>query len=135
MTAASPETVDPGLTLAFFKLVVKDVDAIAAFYQAAFGFGERNRLDLPNVEEAMLTLPGQVFNLVLCRWKDGREIMLGNGYGPVGLVTRDVDAAFARAIANGGTSAREPFVVGKNRIAFVLDPEGHEIELIQFNAA
>jgi lactoylglutathione lyase len=80
-------------------------------------------------------LPGQQFNLVLCSWKDGRETVMGNGFGPLGLVTRDVEGAYKHALSCGATSERAPVDVGANRISFVLDPEGHQIELIQFNAS
>jgi lactoylglutathione lyase len=124
-----------GLILGFFKLTVDDLEAMIGFYRAAFGFQERERLDFPHLEEAMLVLPGQQFNLVLCSWKDGRETVMGNGFGPLGLVTRDVEGAYKHALSCGATSERAPVDVGANRISFVLDPEGHQIELIQFNAS
>lgn len=127
----------PSVSLGFFKLVVKDLPAMLDFYERAFGFTVARKIESPLMEEAILTLPGADgrFSLVLYHWKDGREITVGNGHGPVGLTTRDVDGAYAHALAQGATSAVEPFAFPGARIAFVLDPEGHEIELIGWESA
>jgi lactoylglutathione lyase len=127
----------PPVTLNFFKLVVKDMPAMLDFYERAFGFTVSREIDSPVMEEAILTLPGSDgrFSLVLYHWKDGRKITVGNGHGPVGLHTADVDAAFSHAVAQGAAIAVKPFAFPGARIAFVLDPEGHEIELINMEAA
>jgi lactoylglutathione lyase len=129
--AANPAT-DFGLRLNFFKITVKDVDAMVAFYTGAFGFEEQNRIALPGLVEVMLALPKQQFNLVLYHWTDGREITIGNGYGPIGLLTKNVDAACDHAVKFGAQLTREPFDLSNMRIAFLVDPEGHELELITF---
>ena len=116
----------------FFKLIVRDLDAMQKFYADTFGFEERSRFTLPTLEEVMLALPGEQFTLVLYRHTDGRDVEIGNGYGPVGFLTRDVDAAVAHALANGATLVAPPRDMGSMRLAFVKDPEGHEIEMIQF---
>ena len=122
----------PAVTLNFFKLVVKDLPAMLEFYERAFGFTVARKIESPLMEEAILTLPGADgrFSLVLYRWKDGRDITVGNGHGPVGLHTADVDAAFDHAVAQGASASVKPFSFPGARIAFVLDPEGHEVELI-----
>ena len=121
-----------GFRLGFFKLIVRDMAAMIDFYARAFGFVEAGaRVDLPEVEEAMLTLPGATFTLVLFRWKDGRDIEIGSGHGPVGFLTRDVETAFAHLQQCGARPLRKPFAMGPMRIAFAADPEGHELELIE----
>lgn len=124
-----------GMALSFLKLVVDDLEAMVAFYSEAFGFAVRDRIDMPEIEETMLVQPGQTFNLVLLRWKDGRALTIGNSHGPIGMTTRSVDQTFAHALASGAISERQPYDLGAMRIAFVLDPEGHEIELIEFRPA
>ncbi|MEO5938232.1 MAG: VOC family protein [Sphingomonas sp.] len=118
--------------LNFFKLIVRDLDAMQKFYADTFGFEERSRFTLPTLEEVMLALPGEQFTLVLYRHADGRDVEIGSGYGPVGFLTRDVDAAVAHALANGASVVAPPRDMGSMRLAFVKDPEGHEIEMIQF---
>jgi lactoylglutathione lyase len=118
--------------LNFFKLIVRDLDAMQAFYTKTFGFEERSRIALPTLEEVMLALPGEQFTLVLYRHTDDRAVEIGSGHGPVGFLTRDVDAAYAHALANGASDMAAPRDLGSMRLAFVKDPEGHEIEMIQF---
>lgn len=131
--ASAPATADLGFRLNFFKLIVNDMQAMIDFYTGAFGMVEAApRVDLPEVEEAMLTMPGDRFTLVLFRWKDGRDLALGSAHGPVGFLTKDVDGAFDRLLDHGARALRKPFALGPMRIAFVADPEGHEVELVQF---
>ena len=131
-TAEAPALADLRFKLNFFKLIVRDMAAMQDFYTRAFGFEERNRITMPALEEVMLALPGEAFNLVLYRHTDDRELDIGSGYGPVGFLTRDVEAAFAHALANGATAVAPPRELGSMKLAFVKDPEGHEIEMIQF---
>ena len=135
MTTELEQTAGLGMALGFLKLVVDDLEAMMVFYSKAFGFAVRDRIDMQEIEEAMLVQPGQTFNLVLLRWKDGRPLTIGNAHGPIGMTTRNVDQTFAHALANGATAQRQPYDLGIMRIAFVLDPEGHEIELIEFKPA
>lgn len=126
---------DVTFSFGFFKINVADLDAAVRFYTAVFGFAVTDTVSLPTLEERMLTLPGSKFTLVLLQWTDGRAITIGNGFGPAGFLTRDVDAAFAKALAHGATESRPPTDMGPMRVAFVFDPEGHEIEMIQYRPA
>ena len=64
---------------------------------------------------------------------------MGNAYGHIALSADDIVAACAAVKANGGQVSREPGPVkgGSTVIAFVTDPDGYKIELIErsFNAA
>jgi lactoylglutathione lyase len=61
---------------------------------------------------------------------------LGTAYGHIALGVPDVYAACDRIRAAGGTITREPGPVkgGNTVIAFVTDPDGYKIELIQREA-
>lgn len=135
--ATAPATEPPSaealrFRLGFFKLNVRDLERLTAFYRDTFGMEERNRIALPDLEEVVLGMPGDQFTLVLLAYKDGRVHEMGTGYGPVGFLTRNVDGAIERVEAHGGALARGPFDLPGMRLAFVADPEGHEIELMQF---
>ena len=132
MTDAAPALEGLRFKLNFFKLIVRDMGVMQDFYTKTFGFEERSRFTLPSLEEVMLALPGEQFTLVLYRHTDDREVDIGSGYGPVGFLTRDVDAAFAHALATGATLVAAPRDMPGMRLAFIKDPEGHEIEMIQF---
>ena len=58
---------------------------------------------------------------------------LGTAYGHLAIGVDDVHAACDRIRASGGTITREPGPVkgGSTMIAFVQDPDGYKIELIQ----
>ncbi len=145
-TAAAPETASVEaavpeaagkVQLGFFKIITKDQDAMQAFYEDTFGFKVVNHFEFPGIDERIMTVPGQSLSLVLYHHTDGREITMGNAYGPIGLVTHDVDALYAEAIAAGATPKTPPYDLGDTgvRLGFVLDPEGHEIEFIRLAEA
>jgi len=58
---------------------------------------------------------------------------LGTAYGHLAIGVDDVHAACDRIRASGGSITREPGPVkgGSTMIAFVQDPDGYKIELIQ----
>ena len=58
---------------------------------------------------------------------------LGTAYGHIALGVDDVAAACERIRAGGGKISREPGPVkgGKTVIAFVEDPDGYKVELIE----
>jgi lactoylglutathione lyase len=118
----------------FVKFFVADLDRSAAFYGASLGFVAGVRFAAPEFDELVLR-PGEGVrggSLVLCRWKDGRELALGNAHGPLGLKVDDVDAAHGRVLAGGGASRIAPLDFKGSRLAIVSDPDGHTLELIAF---
>lgn len=123
----------PSATFAFVKLIVADLDGAVDFYARVLGLTVSQTIDLPGLTEKILAKPGQApgaASLILYHHKDGRALTPGDTYGPVGFYVRDVDTAYAHAVAAGATPHREPFDAGTLRVAFILDPEGHEIELL-----
>jgi lactoylglutathione lyase len=58
---------------------------------------------------------------------------LGSGYGHIAVEVADAAAACAAVRAKGGTVTREagPVQGGTTVIAFVQDPDGYKIELIE----
>ena len=115
----------------FVKLTVADIDTATTFFEKGFGLTHADTVDTPTFREHMLTGPKGAMTIVLFHWKDGRTIEVGNGYGPVGMISRDLDADLARAVAAGAKQRGETVQFGPARIAFVNTPEGHEIEIMQ----
>lgn len=117
---------------AFMKFVVRDLDAMVAFYESALGLVVTHKMDVPSALEVVLSPatddPG--FSLVLYQHKDGREISLASSHGPLALFVADTDAAYASALAHGATSQAAPYTVSGIRVAFVADPEGHALEFL-----
>ena len=61
---------------------------------------------------------------------------LGNAYGHIALEVDDIYATCAEIKAKGGTVTREPGPMkhGTTVIAFIEDPNGYKVELIQKKA-
>jgi lactoylglutathione lyase len=132
-TAPAPQaTTAPSVRFGFMKFVVRDLEAMRSFYERAFGLVVAQTIDLPDIMELVMRRAGEDagFSLILYWNKDGREIAAGTAHGPLGLYVRDVDAAYAHAVKEGATPHREPWDTGAMRVAFVLDPDGRELELI-----
>jgi predicted enzyme related to lactoylglutathione lyase len=132
-TAPAPQaTTAPSVRFGFVKFVVRDLEAMRSFYERAFGLVVAQTIDLPDIMELVMRRAGEEagFSLILYWNKDGREIETGTAHGPLGLYVRDVDAAYAHAVKEGAAPHREPWDTGAMRVAFVLDPEGRELELI-----
>lgn len=131
---ATPSPVTSPITgkLGFMKFVVADLPAMIDFYGQALGLTVAQTIETDRFVEKILRRPGETsgFSLILFHYTDGRAIQVGNGHGPLGLYVRDVDAAYAHAIAQGARPQTEPYDTGAMRVAFVLDPEGRELELI-----
>ncbi len=117
------------MSLNFVKFNVNDLDAMQAFYEKAFGFKVKKRLDFSTLTEVILT-SGNGLDLALVKYKDNRVTALGTAGGPIGFYLKDVVGAYQRAMAAGAKSQREPRPGAPLLLAFVLDPEGHEIELL-----
>lgn len=126
------ETKAPSFTIGFVKLNVDDLQAAVEFYAAAFGLVSVQSIKTPDVLEEVLRKPGNETGpaIILLKHRDGRTLTRGDNWGPVGLYVRDTDAAYAHAVSKGAAPHRPPWDAGTMRVAFVLDPEGHEIELI-----
>jgi lactoylglutathione lyase len=118
---------------------VGDLDKSLAFYTDILGMRLLRRNDYP---EGKFTLAfvgyqdeaaGAVLELTHNWGVDHYE--LGTGYGHVALAVDDAYAACAEIKARGGKVTREagPMKGGTRVIAFVEDPDGYKIELIQRN--
>ncbi len=125
------------IRLGFVKLVVRDLPAMTAFYTQALGMAVLRTIENATMSETVLAWPGgeSAARLVLYRHSDGREVSVGNAHGPIGLFVPDVDAIYARTLAHGATVHSPPYDVSVGRVAFVHDPEGHEIEFLALRSA
>ncbi|MFL5298557.1 MAG: VOC family protein [Phenylobacterium sp.] len=122
----------PSVRFGFVKFVVQDLAAMRRFYERAFGLAVTQTVDLEDATELLMRRAGEDagFMLILYGYKDGRSVAVGSAHGPLGLYVRDVDAAYAHAVAEGAAPHREPWDTDAMRVGFVRDPEGREIELI-----
>ena len=118
---------------------VKDLEESVAFYISAFGMHEFRRIVVPEAQYTLVFLgfgekeeEGATLELTF-NWgqTDGYEV--GNGFGHLALGVADVAETCQHIKEIGGKVTRDaaPVKFGKTVIAFVEDPNGYKIELIQ----
>lgn len=114
---------------------VRDIDASVRFYEA-LGFERRGRLNFETAFNVYLGLPGDGDRLELTVNVDrDAPYDLGDGYNHVALVVDDLHQQLAGLKAELGVEPEKPpFHPGGREelplIAFVQDPDGYRIELI-----
>lgn len=126
----------PSIKLNFFKLNTPDMERALAFYREGFGFAVVQSFDEAEFVEHIIELPGQQGgpSLLLVWYKDGRNVAPGPGHGPVGFMTDDIAASFARLLAAGAEAVVPVTNIGPVKFAMLRDPDGHELELVQLPA-
>ncbi|HET9595015.1 MAG TPA: lactoylglutathione lyase [Anaeromyxobacteraceae bacterium] len=118
-------------------LRVGDLERSLAFYTGVLGMKLLRKHDYPDGKFTLAFVgygpeaEGAVLELTH-NW-DTRSYDLGGGFGHVALEVPDAYAACAEIKAKGGQVVREagPMKHGRTVIAFVQDPDGYKIELIQ----
>jgi len=119
-------------------LRVGDLERSIAFYAQVLGMELLRRSENPEYRYTLAFLgyaggnPGQAEIELTYNWGVDRYD-LGSAFGHIAIGVPDVHAACDRIRAAGGTITREPGPVkgGTTVIAFVTDPDGYKIELIQ----
>lgn len=116
---------------------VGDLERSLRFYSDVLGMKQLRRKDYPDGKFTLAFVgygpeTEQAAIELTYNW-DTHEYNLGNGYGHVALEVDDVYAACAEIKKRGGKVTREagPMKHGSTVIAFVEDPDGYKIELIQ----
>lgn len=118
-------------------LRVGDLERSLAFYTEVLGMRLLRRQDYPDGKFTLAFVgyqdesSGAVLELTHNWGVDHYE--LGNAYGHIALEVEDAHQACAQIRARGGKVVREagPMKHGSTVIAFVEDPDGYKVELIQ----
>ena len=128
----------PDASFTFSKLIVHDLEKMAAFYRDVYGLHAVQRvrgqsIGGEEIDEIMVSKDpnAQYGSLVLLKY-------LGRGPAPngeliLGFTTDDLPGLLERVrAAGGGVHAPIKEIPGlKLRVAFATDPEGHLAELVQ----
>jgi lactoylglutathione lyase len=114
---------------------VRDIDASTRFYEA-LGFERRGRLNFDTAYNVYLGLPGDADRLELTVNVGRQEpYELGEGYNHFAITVEDLDGMLSRLAELGVEPEKPPYRPGGRddlpRIAFVADPDGYRIELIE----
>jgi predicted enzyme related to lactoylglutathione lyase len=128
----------PSASPAFTKLVVRDLERMAAFYRDAYGLhavqrvrGER--IGREEIDEIMLSAdPAARYGALVLLQYLGRSAS-PNGEVILGFTTDDLSGLLERVCAAGGAIAAplQEMPERRLRVAFASDPEGHLAELVQ----
>lgn len=133
------------LTLDHAGTSVEDLDRSTSFYVDVFGFSVEERFVIPNtdVRGAVLLHPGGA-RIELFHRPASRPRPIGHpiestseqGWFQTAFRVTDVPDVFGRVVAAGASAVKEPFVApdGRSTVAFIGDPDGNLIELIQRDA-
>jgi lactoylglutathione lyase len=114
---------------------IGDIDSSVAFYEK-LGFAEIGRM--PIGDEAINVFMGleenvPILELTYNHGVDGYE--LGTGYNHIALAVGDLDGTLAGLAEHGIEPEKPPYRPGGrttgSRIAFVRDPDGYRIELVE----
>jgi lactoylglutathione lyase len=118
---------------------ITDIDRSVEFYRA-LGFEEVGRI--PIRDEAINVFmnqsgDGKMPRLELTYNFGVDSYDLGTGYGHIAITAEDLDATLDRLAEQGIEPERPPYRVreGGSRLAFVRDPDGYRIELIEQSPA
>ncbi len=118
-------------------LRVNDLDESLRFYTEVLGMRLLRKRDYPDGRFTLAFVgyddEDKTAVLELTYNWDTHQYQLGNAYGHIALGTEDIHATCEAIRARGGKVVREPGPMkhGNTVIAFVEDPNGYRIELIQ----
>ena len=120
-------------------LRVRDLDRSTQFYTQLMGMRELRRHDVPAGRYTLAFMgygtnaEGQAEIELTHNWDQATPYDLGTAFGHLAVGVPDVAAACERVRNGGGKVTREagPVKFGTTVIAFVEDPDGYKIELIE----
>jgi len=115
------------------SITVKDMDESIAFYTKMLGMAliRRDEIKQNNAEIAFLGIDGTNHRIELTWWRSKKDYSEGDQLDHIAFEVEDL-AGFVRLMkGNGVEIAKEPYSLGSSRIAFIKDPNGIWLELIE----
>jgi lactoylglutathione lyase len=112
---------------------VTDIDRTVALYEA-LGLECTSRTEIERAFEAIIEHPGKGSKMQLAQQKDqDGPIDMGGSLWKLYVNTDDIEATYAAALGAGATTVSAPERLERwpVTIAFVADPDGYQIELVQ----
>ena len=129
---------DSGYRFAHTMLRVRDLKASLAFYTDLLGMKVLRQADYPDGKftNTFVGYGDEASDTVLeltHNWDQEEPYELGGGFGHIALEVADVYATCEALSAAGVTITRQPGPMkhGTRVIAFIEDPDGYKIELLQ----
>ena len=119
-----------------FCINVSDLERSVTFWTEVMGIPVQSRTEIPGVLEAVLQAPEGGARMQLAQWIDRNEpIDMGSAMWKLYVNTDDCHAIYDRAVAAGceSVSAPERLERWPVTVAFVKDPDGYLLELIEYH--
>ena len=117
------------------SITVKVMDDSIRFYRDIIGLKLINRHEIPenNAEIAFLTDESSSHAIELTYWRDKKDYVEGDQLDHLAFSVENVGKTISEFRAKGVEIAKEPYSlkVSKSRLAFIKDPNGIWIELIE----
>jgi len=114
-------------------LNVSDLDRSISFYTSNLNLNLTSRREIKSNNAEIAFLEDEAGNAIeLTHWRD-KKIVEGDNFDHIAFEVEDVQEAVENLRKNGVTIAMEPYSLqgSTSRIAFVKDPDGNWLELIQ----
>ena len=120
-------------TLDHVMMRTEDLDEALEFYRTHFGYEEKSRWDadtFTNVHLGPEDMHDEGATLELTYNHDGRSYNMGDAWGHIAVRVDDVFDAYEELMDAGVEDYRDPESCGGS-YAFVKDPDGHEVEIVE----
>jgi lactoylglutathione lyase len=121
-------------SLGQYCIYVSDLDRSVAFWEGIIGIPVQSRTEIPGVKEVVLQAQVGGSRIQLAqRLDDGGPIDMGTAMWKLYVDTEDCQGLYDKVIAAGCESVSEPEQLDRwpVTVAFVKDPDGYLIELLQ----
>ena len=118
-----------------FCISVTDLDRSEDFYTRILGLEVQQRIEIPDAKELVLGAEGSDGKIQLAQ-KTAQQGEIDHGDDALWkfyLYTDDINAIYSAAMDYGCESGQEPIKLEEwpVTIAFIIDPDGYKIELVQ----
>ena len=121
-------------------LRVKDLEKSIDFYTNLLGMTLLNKLDFPEGKFTLAFIgygPEETHSVIelTYNWDQTEPYNLGDGYGHIALGVRDIHGVCAALEKAGANIPRKPGPMkhGTTEIAFIDDPDGYKVELVDLD--
>ena len=121
-------------------LRVKDLDKSLDFYTNLLGMTLLNKLEFPEGKFTLAFIgygPEDTHSVIelTYNWDQEESYNLGDGYGHIALGVRDIHGVCAGLEKAGANIPRKPGPMkhGTTEIAFIEDPDGYKVELVDLD--
>ncbi|MFB6126430.1 MAG: VOC family protein [Halolamina sp.] len=119
-------------TLDHVMMRVEDLDESLEWYTTHLGYEEKSRWEADTFTNVFLgpeDAHDEAALLELTYNHDGRSYTMGDGWGHIAVRVADVEDAYAELMDGGVEDYRPP--EENPGYAFVTDPDGHEVEIVE----